>query len=126
MMLAPAFAIPHSFVDVVDTRAYWDLKHGDVLTHVVVTPQGDTLRNASLLASGLLDAGHLAAQMRATAGYRVGKATSDELAVVARRLYDRTTDCQAWRPPAKVPDGPKPNQFVWPPAMTYPTRWLDV
>jgi len=126
MILAPAFAIPHSFVDVVDTRAYWDLKHGDVLTHVVVTPQGDTLRNASLLASGLLDAGHLAAQMRATVGYRVGKATSDELAVVAKRLYDRTTDCQAWRPPAKVPGGPKPNRFTWPPELTYPTRWLDV
>ena len=45
MMLAPAFGIPHTFVDVVDTRAYWDLKHGDVLTRVVTTPKGETLRN---------------------------------------------------------------------------------
>ncbi len=126
MILAPAFTIPHSFVDVIDTRAYWDVKNGDVLTHMVMTPQGDALRNASLLASGLLDDEILTARMAAENGYRVKKATSDELAIVAKRLYDRTTDCQAWRPPAKVPDGPKPNSVVWPPRLTYPSQWLDL
>jgi putative glycosyltransferase (TIGR04372 family) len=126
MMLAPAFGIPHTFVDVVDTRAYWDVKHGDVLTHVVTTPEGNNLRNASLLASGLLDADRLARQSEAERGYRVRKATSDELAIVAGRLCERTMDCPAWRPPAKFPDGPKPNHFVWPLKLTYPVRWLDV
>lgn len=126
MILAPAFAVPHSFVDVIDTRAYWDVKNGDVLTHLVTTPRGDALRNASLLASDLLDDGILTARVEAEPGYHVKKATSDELAIVAKRLYDRTMDCQAWRPPAKVPDGPKPNKVVWPPALTYPTQWLDL
>ena len=126
MILAPAFAVPHSFVDVIDTRGYWDLKNGDALTHLVTTPKGDALRNGSLLASGLLDDEILTARIAADNGYRVRKATADELATVAQRLYDRTADCEAWREPAKVPEGPRPNKVVWPPTLTYPTRWLDL
>jgi putative glycosyltransferase (TIGR04372 family) len=126
MILAPAFAIPHSFVDVIDTRGYWDVKNGDILTHMVMTPRGDALRNESLLASGLLDDEVLTARVASDKSYRVRKATVDELATVAQRLYDRTADCAAWRPPAKIPGGPKPNQVVWPPRLTYPTRWLDL
>jgi putative glycosyltransferase (TIGR04372 family) len=126
MMLAPAFAVPHSFVDVIDTRGYWDVKNGDALTHLVMTPKGDALRNESLLASGLLDDEILAARMASEKGYRVRKATSEELATVAKRLYDRTTDCEAWRPPAKAPGGPKPNSVVWPPRLTYPTQWVEL
>jgi putative glycosyltransferase (TIGR04372 family) len=126
MMLAPAFGIPHTFVDVVDTRAYWDLEHGDVLTHVVTTPKGETLRNARLLASGYLDADHLAKRIEAGGGYRIRKVTSAELAIVANRLYDRTLDCPDWRPPAEPRGGPKPNHFIWPLKLTYPVRWLNI
>ena len=126
MMLAPAFGIPHTFVDVVDTRAYWDLEHGDVLTRVVTTPKGETLRNARLLASGLLDADRLAKRSEAGGGYLIRQATSDELAIVANRLYQRTMDCPGWRPPAEPPGGPKPNHFIWPLKLTYPVRWLDI
>lgn len=126
MILAPAFAIPHSFVDVVHARGYWDLERGDVLTHEVTTPGGEILRNASLLESGLLDLDRLTERGKAQPGYRIRKANSDELGIVVKRLYDRTQDCPAWRPPAEVPKCPKPNKIAWPLNLTYPTSWLDL
>lgn len=126
MMLAAAFAVPHSFVDVVDARGYWNLDHTDVLTHAVTTPQGAVLRNQSLLESGLLDVDLLTERIRSAAGYQIRKATAEELRIVATRLHDRTTDCPAWRPPALVPRGHKPNRIVWPLQLRYEAPWLDI
>lgn len=126
MVLALAFATPMTLVDAVDTGGVWHLDRTDVLTHEVTTPKGESLRNAALLKSGLLDADLLAGCAEAQAGYRVRKASSDELAIVAKRLYDRTTDCPVWRAPATVPARPKPNQILWPLKLTYPMPWLDL
>jgi putative glycosyltransferase (TIGR04372 family) len=126
MALPLAFAVPNTLVDAADTGGVWGLDYSDVLTHEVVTPKGDILRNQSLLDAGLLDAERLVARLKAEPGYRVRKATSGELGIVAGRLYERTTDCPTWRPPAKAPSGPKPNQIMWPLRLTYPMPWLDL
>lgn len=124
--LAWAFAVPNTLVDAVDTGGIWGLEHSDVLTHEVTSPKGEILRNASLLEAGLLDSELLAARMDAEVGYRIRKATADELRIVATRLHERTKDCPAWRPPAKIPEGSKPNQVIWPLKLTYPMPWLDL
>jgi hypothetical protein len=126
MVLALAFNVPLSVVDAMATGGVWNLDRTNVLTREVTTPQGERLRNASLLAAGLLDSENLAAQMKAQPGYRVRTATATELAEVAQRLYGRTADCPTWRAPAEIPAGPKPNQIVWPVEPSHPTPWLDL
>jgi hypothetical protein len=112
-VLALAFAVPLTIVDALDAGGIWNLDRTDVLTAEVTTSIGDILRNATLAEKDLPEG----------AGYRVRKATADELAIVARKLHDRTSDCIAWRAPARIPDAPKANQIFWPPDPTYPTVW---
>lgn len=126
LIIAMAFAVPSSMVDAVDTGGVWGGGRTDILTHEVTTPKGDILRNASLLDSGLLDIDILAARAKTEPGYRIRKATAGELAEVATRLFRRTSDCPAWRPPAIVPTGPKPNQVGWPLQLSYPMPWIDL
>lgn len=124
MVLAMAFDVPLTLVDAVHTGGLWN--RSDVLTHEVTTPKGEPLRNAALLASGLLNIDVLAARIKAEPGYRVRKASAEELAVVAQRIFDRTKDCAGWRQPAQVPSLPRPNQITWPLKLTYPMQWFDL
>jgi putative glycosyltransferase (TIGR04372 family) len=122
--LAMGFCIPNTLVDAVDTGFIWGLDYTDVLTHEVTTPCGEALRNATLLNSGLLDSISLLERMKQEEGYKVRKADPGELAIVAKRLFDRSTDCRAWRAPAKPYDGPRSNQVPWPLRPSHPMPWL--
>jgi putative glycosyltransferase (TIGR04372 family) len=123
--LAWAFQVPNTQVDAGNTMGVWG--PSDFLTHEVTTPSGERLRNQALRDAGLLDNDTLAARIEADPGYVVRKANADELAVVAKKLYGRTTDCQAWRVPAALPTTPKPNAIMWPvrPMDTMPWVELD-
>jgi putative glycosyltransferase (TIGR04372 family) len=122
--LAWAFQVPNTEVDAGNTMGVWG--PSDFLTHEVTTPGGERLRNQSLRDAGLLDNDILAARIKSGSGHVVRKANADELAAVAKRLHKRTTDCQAWRAPAALPTGPKPNGILWPvrPMDTMP--WVDL
>jgi putative glycosyltransferase (TIGR04372 family) len=125
MMLSAAFHIPHTFVDVVDTRAYWNVHQTEVLTHEVTTPSGAVLRNESLQAAGLLNVDRLTERVKAEPGYTIRKASRKELELAAKRLFDKTSDCTTWRRPATIPSGPKPNHVAWPLTPDCTTPWLD-
>lgn len=126
MALAPAFAVPSTLIDAVDLDGIWGLGHGDVLTHEVTTPKGAVFRNASLFAAGLLDKARLRALTAAEPGCLIRKANGEELARVATKLYDRTNDCPAWRPPAEAPSGPRPNQIMWPLSPAHSLDWVTL
>jgi putative glycosyltransferase (TIGR04372 family) len=122
--LAWAFQVPNTQVDAGNTMGVWG--PSDFLTHEVTTPGGERLRNQALRDAGLLDNDALAARMKADPLYSVRKANADELAVVAKKLYERTRDCEAWRAPATLPTTQKPNAITWPvrPMDTMP--WVDL
>jgi putative glycosyltransferase (TIGR04372 family) len=122
--LAWAFQVPNTQVDAGNTMGVWG--PSDFLTHEVTTPGGERLRNKSLRDAGLLDNDALAARIKAGSGHVVRKANAEELAMVALKLYQRTTDCESWRKPAALPTAPKPNGVVWPvrPVDTMP--WVDL
>lgn len=122
--LALAFLVPSTLVDAVDIVGMWG--PSDVLTHVVKTPFCQTLRNTSLREAGLLDSDKLAEQMKSNPGYKIRKATVDELRTVANRLYDRTSDCRGWRLPAATSDSRRPNHVAWPLRLTDPMPWVDL
>ena len=122
--LALGFLIPSTLVDAVDGVGMWG--PSDVLTHVVKTPFCRTLRNASLREAGLLDSHTLAEQMKSDPGYKIRKATVDELRTIADRLYNRTSDCRGWRSPAAAPEGLKPNHVAWPLRLSEPMPWVDL
>ena len=115
--LAMALAVPLTVVDATTARGIWHLDRTDMLTLEVTTPGGEVLRNAALAEEGF---------PVAAAGARIRSANADELAIVARKLHDRTKDCGAWRAPAKIPDGPKTNEILWPPEPTWPTVWCNI
>ena len=122
--LAWAFQVPNTQVDAGNMTGVWG--PSDFLTHEVTTASGEKLRNKSLRDAGLLDNDALAARIKAGSGHVMRKANADELAIVAKRLYDRTMDCAVWRGPASLPTGPKPNGIMWPvlPRDTMP--WVDL
>jgi hypothetical protein len=45
---------------------------------------------------------------------------------VATKLFERTTDCQAWRSPAPLPSTPKPNRIAWPLRLSHHMPWVDL
>ncbi len=122
--LAWAFQVPNTQVDAGNTMGVWG--PSNFLTHEVTVPGGERLRNQTLRDAGLLDNDTLAARITAGGGYAVRKANADELAIVAKKLYARTADCQAWRTPAVLPPTRKPNTLTWPvrPMDTMP--WVDL
>jgi putative glycosyltransferase (TIGR04372 family) len=123
--LATGFQVPTTIVDAVDNIGLWGPV--DALTHEVKTPNRETLRNASLREAGLLEGVLLAERIKADPRYSVRKANADELGIVAARLYARTQDCPAWRMPAPLPAGPKPNHVIWPLRPTLPQiQWVEV
>ena len=124
MALTMGFLIPTTLVDAVDTVGMWG--PSDVLTHVVRTPSGDTLRNQSLLESGLLHGDELTKLMKNGAGYQSRKANADELRIVADRLFMRTADCPGWRVPTSPSQGSKPNHVAWPLKLTHRMPWIDI
>ncbi len=99
----------------------------DFLTHEVTTPSGERLRNQTLRDAGLLDNDILeAARIKAEPEYVVRKANADELGGVAKKLHERTADCEIWRAPAILPPTPKPNAVMWPIRPTDAMPWVDV
>jgi putative glycosyltransferase (TIGR04372 family) len=122
--LAWAFQVPNTQVDAGNTMGVWGAS--DFLTHEVTTPGGERLRNQALRDAGLLDNDALAARIKAEPGYAVRKANADELGVVAKRLHERTADCETWRAPAALLAAPKPNSVTWPVRPTDAMPWADV
>ena len=124
--IAWAFMVPNTLVDAVDTGGIWGEELGSILTHEVITPQGDRLRNASLLESGLLDRQRLMSRIKSEAGFQIRKVAASELKLVASRLYEQTADCSGWRVPASLPAGPRPNHIMLPPMTTHPLPWFNL
>jgi putative glycosyltransferase (TIGR04372 family) len=124
MAMTTGFLIPTTLVDAVDTVGMWG--PSDVLTHVVKTPDGQTLRNKSLLDAGLLHGDALAKLRTKHPGYDVRKANAEELKAVATKLFERTTNCPGWRPPAPLPSSSKPNSVSWPLKLTHDMPWVNL
>jgi putative glycosyltransferase (TIGR04372 family) len=124
--VAWAFRVPNTLVDAVDTGVIWGEDIGSILTHEVITPRGERLRNQSLFEAGLLDRKLLIARMKVEAGFQIRKVTDKELKKVAIRLYEQTADCFGWRPPAMPVEGPKPNHILFPPVVTSPQPWFNL
>ena len=123
--LAMGFGVPSAFVDAVDNGCVWG-DQVNMLTHTVVTPSGEELRNESLRQAGLLDTHRLRDALQADPRYKIRKANADELRQIAELLFEKSRDCKTWRPPAPAPDGPKPNRITWPLRPTYPMNWIDI
>ena len=126
MTLPMAFAIPFTLVDATDAGGVWGAACTDVLTHEITTPEGLVLRNSTLREAGLLSSFRLTDQMRDDPRYRMRKANATELRIVARKLFDRTSGINEWRPPPDVPNTPKPNSINWPLRPEYPMDWLNL
>jgi putative glycosyltransferase (TIGR04372 family) len=124
MAMATGFLIPTTLVDAVDTVGMWG--PSDVLTHVVTTPDGQTLRNQSLLDAGLLHGDALEKLRTQNPGYHVRKANAEELKAVATKLFERTASCSAWRTPTPLPNSPKPNRVSWPLKLIHYMPWVNL
>ncbi|HWA46106.1 MAG TPA: TIGR04372 family glycosyltransferase [Hypericibacter adhaerens] len=115
IMLGFSFQVPLGVVDATDGYGGWGDMEQVILTHEITTPEGQVLMNRPLLESGLLDKVELNRRLREGANLQIRKNTGEELAAVARHLFDRTTDVAGWRPPCRQPPRQKPNHLIWPP-----------
>ncbi len=97
-----------------------------MLTHEIRTPDGQVLRNRALFDAGLLDYPVVRDKVRAGENYVVRKNSAQELASVADHLYAATINEHGWRAPAPAYDGPRPNQFIWPPQTSENLNFIDV
>jgi putative glycosyltransferase (TIGR04372 family) len=122
--LALAFHVPATIVDAVDTLGMWGPV--DVLTHTVTTPDRQFLRNQSLKDSGLLNSNILAARIKQDPRISVSKATVEDLREVAKRLFNRTTDCTGWRIPKARVTPNRRNAIEWPLRPTDTMTWVDI
>lgn len=109
-----AFEVPLGVVDATDGYGGWGDSEQVILTHEVTTPDGAVLMNRALLESGLLDQVELKRQIREGVNHRIRKNSSEEMAAVARHLFDRTSDITGWRSPRRRPQRARPNRLTWP------------
>ncbi|MGH6882693.1 MAG: hypothetical protein ACREFM_17370, partial [Hypericibacter sp.] len=108
------FQVPTAVVDATDGYAGWGDAEQVVLTHEITTPEGAVLQNRTLFDAGLLDKVRLNRELREGANYRMRKNSGEELAAVARYLFERTPDVTGWRPALQRPVTAPPNRLAWP------------
>jgi putative glycosyltransferase (TIGR04372 family) len=118
------FQVPVAIVDATDGQGGWGDAEQVMLTHEVITPDGQVLRNRALYEAGLLDYVMLKTKIREGLNYRIRKNSVEELASAARFLFERTADVERWRPARRSAAGPRPNRLVWPPQPRDNLRFL--
>lgn len=119
-----AFQVPTARVDATDGHGGWGDADQGALTHEVTTPEGKVLSNRALYDAGLLEYVILTRKIRNGENYRVRKNSGEELASVARQLFDRTAGMNGWRPARRQPAAQRPNHLVWPPQTIENVRFF--
>jgi putative glycosyltransferase (TIGR04372 family) len=122
--LGLAFQVPTARVDATDGHGGWGDVDQVILTHEVTTPDGRVLSNRALYEAGLLEYVVLTRKIRDGENYRVRKNSGEELASVARFLFDRTSDMRGWRPAYQRPATKRPNHLIWPPQTVENLRFF--
>lgn len=120
------FQIPTALVDTVDGDGGWGPEAQLVLTKKITTPQGKIVQNLEADKAGLLDYRLLRDKIRAGEGYAVTPNSFEELRAVADHLHSKSSNVNAWRSPTSETEGPKPNQFVWPPQTNDNLHYFDI
>lgn len=106
--LPGAFDVPYVVTNSLSILAVWT-PAGMIMPNHLIDPQGRRVDVRQLLDVGRLDWDSVRLALRN--GCRVLENSAAELSAAARMLYERTVDCQGWRPPAVVPPFMPPNRY---------------
>jgi hypothetical protein len=102
------FNVPYVVTNSLSIWAVWT-PDGMIMPNHLINRQGRRVGLRRLIDTGTLDWEFVRAALHH--GCRLVENSREELYAVARLLYERTSDCPAWRPPAAAPPPAPVDRF---------------